>query len=141
MRAAIRNANAVREHGAASNPNDSNNAIVAELIESIKARIRAGECVTAADYSEVERLSYHAAIAAVQDQIPLQVSWKTKTESAVGDWRLRQKCYKLRKTDSRKEMQIDLPALKAQIVRLAIDGVIPFALADSLIQEGGLRHV
>lgn len=136
-----RNAKGRCERPICTNPNNSSGVIVAELIESIKARIRDGECVSAGDYGEGERLAYHAAIAAVQDQIPLRITWRTKTESAVGDWRLRQKCYKLRESKSQPKPQIDLPALKEQIVRLATEGVIPFALADNLIQKGGLRHV
>lgn len=33
------------------------------------------------------------------------------------------------------------PHIKAAIVRLALWGVLPFKLAEWLIQRGGLRHV
>ncbi len=69
--------------------------ILSDLAETIKARLQAGEIVQAADYPASERAHYHAAIATLRDSLPLRARWRTKTESALGDWKLRQRCYAL----------------------------------------------
>lgn len=69
--------------------------ILSDLTETIKTRLQAGEMVHAADFPAKERAHYHAAIAMLRDALPLRVRWKTKTESALGDWKLRQRCYVL----------------------------------------------
>jgi hypothetical protein len=89
------NANALREQGASANQNTHNVCILADLIDSINDRVSIGETVTASDYPADQRPHYHAAIALLRDKIPLRVRWRTKTESALGDWKLRQRCYAL----------------------------------------------
>lgn len=69
--------------------------ILSDLLADIKARLLAGELVAAADYPSQQRPHYHAAISELRDVMGIHQRWRTKTESAVGDWRLRQRCYYL----------------------------------------------
>lgn len=69
--------------------------ILHELTASIKSRLQSGEEVTAADYQGDTRALYHAALAQLRDQLPIKAKWRTKTSSALGDWRLRFKVYHL----------------------------------------------
>ena len=89
------NANAVQQHGEGTKQNTHNNCILAELSEIIKTSLFAGELVHASDFPISERAHYHAAMAELKDSLPIRTRWRTKTESALGDWKLRQRCYAL----------------------------------------------
>lgn len=69
--------------------------ILVELSADIKSRLLSGELVTAADYPAHQRPHFHAAMSELRDAMGLRHRWRTKTESAVGDWKLRQRCYYL----------------------------------------------
>lgn len=72
-----------------------NTCILNQILEILNSRLMAGELVHASDFPLIERPHYHAAIAVLRDKIPLRVRWRTKTESGLGDWKLRQRCYAL----------------------------------------------
>lgn len=69
--------------------------ILHDLTASIKARLQAGEAVTASDYKDETRALYHAAMARLRDQLPIKSKWRTKTASVLGDWRIRFRVYYL----------------------------------------------
>ncbi|QLH50485.1 MAG: hypothetical protein HWD57_12365 [Candidatus Accumulibacter cognatus] len=65
-------------------------------VESIKARILAGEIVGATDYPESDRPLFWAAIAIVQDDMPrVRPFWQTTDEQHVAGTRVRQKLFKM----------------------------------------------
>ena len=64
--------------------------------DSIKARLQAGEIVTATDYDESIRLQFWTAIAIVQDDMPaVKSSWWTADERHVDGIRTRQKLFRI----------------------------------------------
>jgi len=63
--------------------------------DSLKARILAGEVVTATDYPEADRPLFWAAIARVRDDMPcVKPTWRTIDEQHVNGIRVRQKLFR-----------------------------------------------
>lgn len=64
--------------------------------DSLKARLQAGEVVTALDYPEADRPLFHAAIAHVRDTLPcVRPIWRTINERHVDGLRTRQKMFRI----------------------------------------------
>lgn len=65
--------------------------------DSLKARLQAGEIVTATDYDESIRPQLWAAVATVQDDMPaVKSSWRTADERHVDGLRTRQRVFAIR---------------------------------------------
>ena len=79
---------------AQENTNDTD--IIVALADALKARLQAGEIVTAEDYPEPDRPLFWAAIAIVQDDMPcVRPSWRTVGEQHVDGLRVRQKLFRI----------------------------------------------
>jgi hypothetical protein len=85
---------AMARSGAQDSINDTD--IIAPLVHSIKARIRAGDIVAATDYDEDIRPQFWGAIARVRDDLPcIRSTWRTIGEQHVDGIRTRQKMFKI----------------------------------------------
>lgn len=78
-----------------TNQPTDDSSIFAQMLDDLKRRMLNGERVQACDYPLDLRPYFHAVIAPLRDQLPVRKYWRTKTESALGDWHLRPLCYGL----------------------------------------------
>lgn len=93
---APRNANALREQGAAGqSKSDYSNGDCTDLCESIKADLLEGRDVRLIDYTPEKRPAVIGAIAQLRDELPIRTGWQTVRESHLSETRLRARRYSI----------------------------------------------
>jgi len=93
--------------------------------DSLKARLQAGEIVTATDYDESIRPQFWTAIAIVQDDMPrVRPIWRTVNEQYVNGIRTRQKMFRIFPRQS-------------GVVDSTLAGLIALAAACAVLLVGG----
>jgi len=91
--------------------------------DSLKARLQAGEIVTATDYDESIRPQFWTTIAIVQDDMPaVKSSWWTTDERHIDGLRIRQRVFAIR---PRQKGVID--ATLAALIVFAVVGIVLLA--------------
>lgn len=94
--------------------------------DSLKARIQAGEVVTATDYHEADRPAFWSAIVIVLDDMPrVRPIWRTISEQHVDGVRTRQKMFRI------------CPRQKG-VIDSALAGLIALATVCAAMLIGGL---
>lgn len=79
-----------------NNQNASDRAIVANLIDQIKATLMGGGSISPGAIPSEHRPHFWSAIQVVKDEIPVRSVWRTVEEQHVDGLRLRERVFKLR---------------------------------------------
>lgn len=74
----------------AAKPSDSFNS---NIIETLRAKLLAGNKIRVIDYHETIRAEVLGAIATLQDELPVKVGWQTIRQSYLSETRTRARSY------------------------------------------------
>jgi hypothetical protein len=102
-------------------PTEAKTSALEPGLDSITARLQAGEIVAALDYPESERPLFWSAIASIRDDLPcVRPFWRTISEQHVDGIRTRQRFFKI----CPREKGLVHPTLAGLIVLAAVCAVM-----------------